>query len=58
MRINFIREQINNNTITLVFIPTEKQVADVLTKPLSQEKFEKFSNIILSGFNNKDPLSI
>ena len=55
MRINFIREQINKNIIFLTFVSTENQVADILTKALSKEKFEKFSNLLLNGFNNSDP---
>jgi hypothetical protein len=55
MRINFIREQINKNIIFLTFVSTENQVADILTKALSKEKFENFSNLLLNGFNNSDP---
>jgi len=52
MRINFMREQIINRTIKLKFVPTEDQVADILTKALPKPTFEKFKNILLNGFNN------
>jgi hypothetical protein len=50
MKINFIRECINNRICEVVFVPTDLNVADTLTKPLAIEKFELFSNIILTGF--------
>jgi hypothetical protein len=51
MKINFIRECINDKIIELIFIPTEYNVADTLTKPLSVEKFNKHSDKLLNGFN-------
>lgn len=50
MRINFIREQVNNRNIQLKFIRSEDQVADVLTKALPLELFAKHSKHLLSGF--------
>jgi len=54
MRINFLREQILNKVIKLVFVTTENQVADIMTKALPRILFEKFKNILLYGFNNKN----
>ena len=34
MRINFIREQINERNITIKFVRLENQVADIFTKAL------------------------
>lgn len=39
---HFIREQINEGVINLVYIPTNDQLADVLTKGLPRVSFEKF----------------
>jgi len=56
MRINFMREQIINRTIKLKFVPTEDQVADILTKALPRATFEKFRKILLNGFNNDNQI--
>lgn len=49
-RINYIREYINNRIISLVFIPSDKNVADIHTKPLAEKQFEAKRNILLNGF--------
>jgi hypothetical protein len=49
--INFIRECINRKRIELRFIPTDMNVADTLTKPLAREKFNRFNNYIMNGFD-------
>jgi len=53
MRINFIRECINNRIIELHFVPTDKNVADLLTKALGFGIFTRHSDILLHGFNGK-----
>ena len=42
IRHHFIREKIDDEEITLQYIPTNEQVADVLTKPLMREKHNRF----------------
>ena len=42
MRYHFIRDMVQKGAIKLKYVPTEEQVADVLTKPLSLVKFEYF----------------
>ena len=42
MRHHFIREAVTGKCVTLQYCPTEKMVADILTKPLPRDKFEKF----------------
>jgi hypothetical protein len=54
MRVNFIRECIDLSYITLIFDPTDLNVADVLTKPLAVDKFEKHSNRLMRGFGGID----
>jgi hypothetical protein len=54
MRVNFIRECIDLSYITLIFVPTDLNVADVLTKPLAVDKFEKHSNRLTGGFGRID----
>jgi hypothetical protein len=51
MRINFIRECINKYIIEIVFVQSELNVADVLTKPLADVLFNKHANKLLYGFN-------
>jgi hypothetical protein len=50
MRIQFIRYCINERLIELVFIRSENNVADILTKPLGKRLFEKHSDKLLNGF--------
>jgi hypothetical protein len=50
MRIQFIRECINNGLIELVFVRSEDNVADVLTKPLDKETFNKHTDKLFNGF--------
>jgi hypothetical protein len=50
MRIQFIRECINARIIELVFVRSEDNVADILTKPLGKDLFNKHSHTLLHGF--------
>lgn len=40
IKYHFLREQVETNTIKLVYVPTKKQLADISTKPLEGEPFE------------------
>ena len=37
---HFIKEKVEDGTICMVYVSTNKQVADVLTKALSRRSFE------------------
>lgn len=50
----YIREQINARKIQLKFIPSEFNIADILTKPLPYGQFHKLKTILMNGFNNVD----
>ena len=39
---HYIRDMVQRGVMKLQYVPTEKQVVDVLTKPLSRVKFEHF----------------
>ena len=43
---HFIREKFRNNWFELVYVPTDDQIADIFTKPLSRVKFEKFRSMM------------
>lgn len=43
IRHHFIREKVDSGEVTVEYIPTGEQVADVLTKGLSREKHVRFS---------------
>ena len=42
IRYHFIRDEIQNGTIRLEYVPTELNVADVFTKPVSRVRFNSF----------------
>ncbi len=55
MRIHFIREMIEDGFLELFFVPSELNVADVLTKPLDAEKFSAHRKVLLEGHNGVLP---
>ena len=42
IKYHYIRDMVQRGGIKLQYVPTEEQVVDVLTKPLSCVKFEHF----------------
>jgi hypothetical protein len=42
IKYHYIREMVQKGAVKLQYVPTDEQVADVLTKPLSRVKFEYF----------------
>jgi hypothetical protein len=51
VRINFLRECINCRLAEIKFIPTDLNVADLLTKPLGQQKYVGYTYKLLRGFD-------
>jgi hypothetical protein len=49
MRLNFIRECINNRIIELHFIPSYFNVADILTKPLASDAYHRHQSHLCNG---------
>ena len=41
---HFIKEKVDNSVIKLAYVPSRNQIADVMTKSLTQEKFESFKS--------------
>ena len=42
----YLRDCVNNGKISLTYIPTNDQIADLLTKPLGKEKHRMFTGLI------------
>lgn len=55
LRIHFIRELIEDGFLELFFVPGVDNVADMLTKPLAKDVFEKHRKILLSGHDGVMP---
>ena len=46
IRYHYIREAIEKNNIMLEYCPTEQQKADILTKGLAKERFQKLRSMM------------
>ena len=40
VKIHFVREALSNGSTELIYCPTEQMVTDLLTKPISHDRFE------------------
>ena len=49
VRYHFTKEQVQSGNIKLYYVPSEKNVADILTKPLARDVFEGHRNKIPIG---------
>jgi hypothetical protein len=45
----FIRELVENETVTVAHVPTDKQLADILTKPLARPQFTKLRGFMITA---------
>ena len=46
IRYHFIRDLVEQKTVCLEYIPTERQNADIFAKPLDRSKFETLCQVI------------
>ena len=46
IRYHFIRDEVATEKVVIQYVPTEDNVADVFTKPMSKIKFQKFKSAI------------
>lgn len=46
VRYHFVREEIQRRTIQLVYVPSEDQIADIMTKGLPKPQFEKLRSLL------------
>jgi hypothetical protein len=42
IKYHYIREMIHKGSVKIQYVPTDEEVEDVLTKPLSKFKFKNF----------------
>ena len=42
IRYHYVRDLVNKKLIEMAFVPTEKMLADALTKPVGKEEFKRF----------------
>ena len=45
---NFVRDEVRNNRVELAYVPTEANLADVFTKPMSGARFRRFRERLIS----------
>jgi hypothetical protein len=43
IKYHYLRDQAENKNIKLEYVPTQEQIADIFTKPLSRDVFEYLS---------------
>jgi hypothetical protein len=46
VRFHFIREHVKNGDVEMTHVASRDQVADIFTKPLPAELFNKFKNLL------------
>ena len=46
IRYHFIRDLVERKIVALEYVPTERQNADIFTRPLDRSKFESFHQVI------------
>jgi translation initiation factor IF-1 len=46
MRYHFIRKAVQDDKITVKYVPTDENVADIFTKPLLRPKFVQFVEML------------
>ena len=50
---NVLKERVKNKEVIINYLPTDKNVADLLTKPLEENKFIRFRDLLL-GYNETE----
>ena len=46
IKFHFIRSEVQNGRVELVYVPSQENVADIFTKPIGRNKFGGFVNML------------
>ncbi len=46
IKYHFLRDEIESNTLQIQYVPSEDNVADIFTKPMSKVKYQKFKSCL------------
>ena len=46
MKYHYLKEQVGDKVIDIVYVPTELQIADIFTKPLPKEQYERLRSLM------------
>ena len=49
IKYHFVRFEVQNGTMDLLYVPSEENHSDIFTKPLARVKFQKFSRTIMGN---------
>ena len=52
VKYHFIRGEVRTGSIVLAYIPTDENVADIFTKPVSKVKLDKFGPFISGKYHS------
>lgn len=47
VKYHFVQEKVKDKTVSILFLPSSEQIADLLTKPLGRVLFEKFRKLMV-----------
>ena len=49
IKYHYIRQEVQNNNIVTEYCPTDDMIADIFTKPLPRNRFEKLRDMLNVG---------
>jgi KUP system potassium uptake protein len=52
VKYHFIRTEVKNGRVRLMYVPSQENVADIFTKPVGKIKFKVFAEILFGSLNS------